>query len=89
VITTNTITDTGSYLSSETLYDSMGEVVETQAETPDGGRNIADTTYNSDGLIQLVSNSYYTSGRPTTRSSTPPLTRSPARPGTSTTATAG
>jgi RHS repeat-associated protein len=64
VITTNTITDTGSYLPSETLYDSMGRVIETQDETPDGGRNITDTAYNSDGWKQLVSNSYHTTGAP-------------------------
>ena len=64
VITTNTITDTGTYLPSETLYDSLGRPAETQAETPDGGRNITDTFYNSDGLKDLVSNSYYTTGAP-------------------------
>jgi RHS repeat-associated protein len=64
VTTTNTITPTGGYLPSETLYDSLGRVLETQAETPDGGRDITDTAYNSDGWKQLVSNSYYTTGAP-------------------------
>jgi RHS repeat-associated protein len=64
VITTNTINDTGSYTPSETLYDSLGRPVETQAETPDGGRDITDTYYNSDGWKQLVSNPYYTTGAP-------------------------
>ena len=64
VITTNAINDTGSYLPSETLYDSLGRAVETQAETPDGGRDITDTFYNSDDQKDLVSNSYYTSGAP-------------------------
>ncbi|HEY2505822.1 MAG TPA: RHS repeat-associated core domain-containing protein [Streptosporangiaceae bacterium] len=64
VITTNTINDTGGYLPAETLYDSLGRAVETQAETPDGGRKITDTVYNSDGSKQLVSNAYYATGAP-------------------------
>jgi RHS repeat-associated protein len=64
VTTTNTITDTGSYLPSETLYDSLGRAVETQTETPDGGRDIIDTAYDSDGWKQLVSNAYYASSAP-------------------------
>ena len=38
--------------------------METQAETPDGGRDITDTFYNSDNQKDLVSNSYYTTGAP-------------------------
>ncbi len=64
VITTKTITASGGYNPSETLYDSLGRAVETQAETPDGGRDITDTFYNSDNLKDLVSNSYYTTGAP-------------------------
>jgi RHS repeat-associated protein len=64
VVTTSTINDTGGYLPSEQLYDSLGRPVETQDETVDGGRDITDTYYNSDGWQQLVSNSYYTTGAP-------------------------
>jgi RHS repeat-associated protein len=64
VIATNVINDTGGYTPSETLYDSLGRAVETQAETPDGGRDITDTFYNSDNQKDLVSNSYYTTGAP-------------------------
>jgi RHS repeat-associated protein len=64
VVTTGTINDTGGYLPSETLYDSLGRAVETQAETPDGGRDITDTYYNSDGWKDLVSNAYYATGAP-------------------------
>jgi YD repeat-containing protein len=64
VITTATINTAGTYLPSETLYDSLGRQVETQAQTPDGGRVITDTYYNSDGWIKITSNPYYTSGIP-------------------------
>ncbi len=60
VVTTNTITDTGGYLPSETLYDSLGRAVETQAQTPDGtGMDVSDTFYNSDGWPVLASSPYY------------------------------
>jgi RHS repeat-associated protein len=59
-VTTNTINDSGTYLSSETLYDSLGRQVETQSETAAGGREITDTQYNSDGWPVVVSNPYYT-----------------------------
>ena len=64
VITTNTINDAGTYMPSETLYDSLGRPVETQAETADGGTDVTDTTYNSDGWKLVVSNPYYTSQAP-------------------------
>src|SRR5438045_650229 len=38
VTTTNTITVSGGYLVSESLYDSMGRAVETQTATADGNR---------------------------------------------------
>jgi RHS repeat-associated protein len=64
VVTTNTLNDTGGYTTSETLYDSLGREAETQTATPDGGRDITDVYYNSDGSQSLVSNSYYTTGAP-------------------------
>jgi RHS repeat-associated protein len=64
VVTTSTINDTGAYQASEQLYDSLGRLAETQDETADGGRDVTDTYYNSDGWKQLVSNSYYASGAP-------------------------
>jgi len=64
VITTNTINTTGGYLASETLYDSLGRQIETQAGTPDGGRDITDIYYNSDGWPQIESSAYYTTGAP-------------------------
>jgi RHS repeat-associated protein len=64
VITTNTINDAGSYIPSETLYDSLGRPVETQTETADGGADVADTTYNSDNWKLVLSNPYYASSAP-------------------------
>jgi RHS repeat-associated protein len=64
VITTNTINSTGHYLPSETLFDSLGRAVETQAGTPDGGREVTDTFYNSDGWKELDSANFYTTGAP-------------------------
>ena len=64
VITTNTITTSGSYLPSETLYDSLGRAVETQSETPDGGRDVTDMTFNSDGWRLVDSGAYYATGAP-------------------------
>lgn len=54
----------GGYLTSETLYDSLGQVRETQQATAGGGTDVADTSYNSDGWKALVSDPYYTSGAP-------------------------
>ena len=54
----------GGYLTSETLYDSLGQVRETQQQTAGGGTDVADTTYNTDGWTALVSDPYYTSGAP-------------------------
>jgi RHS repeat-associated protein len=64
VITTDTITATGSYNPSEDLYDSLGRLVETQTETPDGGRDVTDYTFNSDGWPLLDAGPYYTTGVP-------------------------
>lgn len=64
VITTNTITATGGYNPSEVLYDSLGRQIETQAATPDGGREITDISYNSDGWHLVDSDAYYTTGAP-------------------------
>lgn len=64
VITTNTINSAGTYLSSETIYDSLGRQIETQTETPDGNRTVTDTYYNSDGWQLVTSSPYYTTGAP-------------------------
>ncbi len=81
MVTTNTITDTGGYLPTETLYDSLGRTVETQAETPDGGSDVTDTAYNSDGWQDLVSNAYYISGAPSDAILTAPDDQVPSQTG--------
>jgi RHS repeat-associated protein len=75
VVTTSTLEPDGtSYLTSDTFYDSLGRVRETQTETPDGNRDVTDTIYNADGWTTLVSNAYYANGAPGTcpGSGTPP-----------------
>ena len=64
VVTTGTLEPAGTYLPSETLYDSLGRVRETQTGTADGNRVISDTVYNSDGWKSLVSDPYPASGAP-------------------------
>jgi RHS repeat-associated protein len=64
VVTANTINSSGTYLTSETLYDSLGRPAETQSETPDGGRDVTDTQYDSDGWPLVTSNPYYVTGVP-------------------------
>jgi RHS repeat-associated protein len=54
----------GGYLTTQTLYDSLGQVRETQSATAAGGTDVADTTYNSDGWHSVVTDPYYTSGAP-------------------------
>jgi RHS repeat-associated protein len=64
VITTNTIGPAGGYTTSETLYDSLGRVRETQSATADGSRDVTDTLYNSEGWKVLTSDPYYATGAP-------------------------
>jgi RHS repeat-associated protein len=54
----------GTYLTTDTIDDSLGQVREIQTETADGGTDVTDTTYNSDGWKALVSGPYYISGPP-------------------------
>jgi RHS repeat-associated protein len=54
----------GSYLTTQTLEDSLGQVREVQQETAGGGTDVTDTSYNSDGWKALTSDPYYVSGPP-------------------------
>jgi RHS repeat-associated protein len=54
----------GNYLTTQTLDDSLGNVCEIQQETANGGTDVTDTTYNSDGWKALVSDPYYVSSSP-------------------------
>jgi len=54
----------GNYLATKTFDDSLGQVREIQQESANGGSDISDTNYNSDGLKALTSDPYYVSGAP-------------------------
>jgi RHS repeat-associated protein len=64
VVTEQTEQPGGGYLTSETLFDSMGQVRENQQETAGGGTDVTDTAYDSDGWKALVSDPYYVTGAP-------------------------
>ncbi|QUQ67855.1 RHS repeat domain-containing protein [Kutzneria sp. CA-103260] len=61
VVTTQTLNDDGSYRTSETLYDSKLRARETQTQTPDNGRVISDTVYNTNGLVSETTDPYFNS----------------------------
>jgi len=56
--------DASTYLPSKTLYDALGRVRETQAQTPSGNRDISDTVYDSDGWKSVTSDPYFATGAP-------------------------
>jgi len=65
MVTTNTVEPSGTaYLTDETFYDSSGQQVETQDETPDGNTDVTMAFYNSDGWESLAFNSFNTGGGP-------------------------
>ena len=55
----------GGYLTTDTIYDSFGQVRETQTQTAGGGTDVSDVSYDSDGWKALTSDPYYISGAPT------------------------
>jgi RHS repeat-associated protein len=64
-VTTRELNDDGStYRTSLELYDSLDRPRETQTQTPDGGRLISDTVYDSHGWVVKESDHYYTTGLP-------------------------
>ena len=54
----------GGYLTTQKLYDSLGRERETQTQTANGGTDISDVTYDSNGLEAMESGPYYVSGPP-------------------------
>jgi RHS repeat-associated protein len=54
----------GNHLTTDTIDDSFGNVVEVQQETASGGTDVTDTSYDSDGWKALVSGPYYIAGVP-------------------------
>lgn len=64
VVTTDTLGPQGTYRASETLYDALLRVRETQQATLDGGRDIGLTWYDSNGLEVKTAAPFYTTGAP-------------------------
>jgi RHS repeat-associated protein len=62
VVDTYTLNNDETYRISETIYDSMLRAREVQAQTVDGGRDITDTYYNTDGWQSEATNPYYDAG---------------------------
>ncbi|MFG2952002.1 RHS repeat-associated core domain-containing protein [Streptomyces adustus] len=63
-VTTQTLTDHNTYITSIDLYDAMLRSRERQTATVDGGRVITDTVYDSHGWAVSASDAYYNSGAP-------------------------
>jgi RHS repeat-associated protein len=61
VVDTYTLNYDGSYRVSEVLYDSLLRARETQTQTPDNGRTISDTIYNTDGWVSETTDPYFNS----------------------------
>jgi RHS repeat-associated protein len=54
----------GNYLTTDTIDDSFGDVIEVQQETASGGTDVTDTSYNSDGWKTLDAGPYYAAEPP-------------------------
>ena len=61
VVDTYTLDPDGSYRLTEVLYDALLRARETQVQTPDNGRTVSDTTYNSVGWESGSTAPYYNS----------------------------
>jgi RHS repeat-associated protein len=61
VVDSYALNDDASYRVSETLYDALLRTRETQKQTPDNGRTIVDTIYNTNGLISESTDPYFNS----------------------------
>lgn len=60
VVTTTTLGPNGTYISSNTLYDGLYRVRQTQSPAPGGGRLIVDTRYDSQGRQYRTTQPYFT-----------------------------
>ncbi|MGW7824871.1 RHS repeat-associated core domain-containing protein [Streptomyces puniciscabiei] len=63
-VVTQTLNDDGSYRSSELLLDALLRAREAQVATVDGGRDITDTVYDTNGWVAKTTSPYYTTGAP-------------------------
>ncbi|GAA1932908.1 polymorphic toxin-type HINT domain-containing protein [Kitasatospora viridis] len=59
--TTQTMLESEAYATSVTIDDALGRVRQTQASTPQGGRLITDTIYDSRGWVRKKNNPYWDS----------------------------
>ncbi len=59
IVDTYTLNDDATYRLTETLYDSLLRARETQTQTPNNGRLVSDTMYNTDGWKSETTDSYY------------------------------
>ena len=67
VTTTDTLNDLSGYATSETFYDALLRTRQTQTPTPDGGRLLSDTFYDSHGWVTKTDANYWdTSSAPDT-----------------------
>jgi RHS repeat-associated protein len=64
VTTEQVLEPAGNYLTTDTIDDSLGNVVEVQQETASGGTDVTHTSYDSAGRKALVSGPYYVAGPP-------------------------
>ncbi|MCG7208169.1 GH-E family nuclease [Streptomyces arenae] len=60
-VVTNTLNDNSGYLTSASIEDSLGRTRQTQTYTPQGGRLINDTLYDSRGWTAKKNNDYWDS----------------------------
>ncbi|WP_177246570.1 polymorphic toxin-type HINT domain-containing protein [Actinacidiphila alni] len=58
-VTTKELTEGGSYTTSVEIYDGMLRSRQTQSQTPQGGRLLTDTFYDSRGLVWKANNAYW------------------------------
>jgi RHS repeat-associated protein len=68
-VTTKSLVDTGSgtdYVTSISLYDAFGQLLQTQTDAEGGGRVVSDTSYDSHGWARHSNNRYFTDGAPAT-----------------------
>ncbi|WP_093742803.1 polymorphic toxin-type HINT domain-containing protein [Streptomyces sp. DvalAA-14] len=61
-VTTSTLNDNLGYATSVTVYDSFGRTRQTQTPTPQGGRLVTESFYDSWGLVRKTNNAYWDPG---------------------------
>ncbi|MCF1512363.1 polymorphic toxin-type HINT domain-containing protein [Streptomyces glomeratus] len=64
VVATNALLDSGSYKTSETLYDAMLRPLQTQATAENSSTTVTDTQYDSHGWTVATNNAYAVAGNP-------------------------